>query len=161
MIPFLKAMREKTMTPEQLDDFNALIKEIDAKIKDDEKWMVGAGDQVSMGVHGKYVVSSLILGKELEEKIDPGQKRIWKLYSLVDVSSGSNWCYPIPAMSEGIVDLRRLVGVRDGEESRVVSMEFIRESRLCDGRIRRAFRAVERDGFTFPVTVCSRHTYNR
>jgi hypothetical protein len=73
------------------------------------QYYVHSGTQVSMSDGSKYVVVITILGDELSKQFSDG--KIWKLFSLVHVQSGTNYSYPVPVMSEGSVDIRKLMGM--------------------------------------------------
>jgi hypothetical protein len=123
-------------------DIERIIAECD---KERAEYAVYSGQQVSMGIHGKFMVSSLIVGKEIEQCFLP--KNVWKLFSLIDLSSGINWTTPIPVMSEGTIDLRQVVGV--GEGQRVQQLTYVSGA----GTDTRTYKAVEGDGFTFTIVV--------
>jgi hypothetical protein len=122
-------------------DIERIIAECD---KERAEYAVYSGQQVSMGVHGKFIVSSLII---IEQCFLP--KNVWKLFSLIDLGSGLNWNWttPVPVMTEGTIDIRKIVGV--GEGKRVQELTYVSGA----GTDTRKYKAVERDGFTFTITV--------
>jgi hypothetical protein len=75
--------------------------------RDFKEYYVRPGTQVRMSDGGEYVVVMTVLGTELSKQFSDG--KIWKLFSLVHIKSGVNYSHPMPVMSEGIVDIRKLM----------------------------------------------------
>lgn len=100
------------MTPQEEKDAamkamtERIMKECD---KEFAEYYVHSGEQVFMSDRSKYVVAMTILGTEMSMQFSDG--KIWKLFSLVHIDSGTNYSYPVPVMSQGIVDIRKLMGV--------------------------------------------------
>lgn len=126
-------------------DLEDIIVECDKEMA--EYW-VHSGQQVSMGVHGKFIVSSIILGKEIEQCFLP--KNVWKLFTLIHIGSGINWFLPVPVMSDGAVDLRKIVGVGDAQRMQTLTYE----SGVGTGT--RVYKAVEVDGSICMIRVKDR-----
>lgn len=77
--------------------------------RDFKQYYVRSGERVRMSDGGDYLVVITILGDELSKQFSDG--KIWKLFSLVHIGSGTNYSYPVPVMSEGSVDIRTLMGM--------------------------------------------------
>lgn len=105
------------------------------------EYAVTSGAKVHMQ-NGEYLVTEIILGKELEEKFKPDH--VWKLFTLVNVACGTNWHYPIPVMSEGSIDIRKLL--KGGRVERITYKEGA-------GQKTRVYQIEEMDGYVGIATV--------
>ena len=100
-----------------------IIKDCD---RDFKQYYVHSGDRVRMSDGGEYVVVMTILGDELSKQFSDG--KIWKLFSLVHLGSGTNYSHPVPVMSEGIVDIRKLMKMGSYP---IQNVTFIAEEQGC------------------------------
>lgn len=128
------------MTEEQEAFLKKVIAEAD---KDMKEYWVASGDRVTIQHEDTYVVSHVILGKELETLFQC--PKVWGLFTLVGVKHGSNWYYPIPVMSQGTLDIRELMGVG---KTKLQSMVF----KKMEEKVR-TYTVTEKDGFTYSVKV--------
>ena len=95
---------EKTAAMKAMMD--RIIKDCD---RDFAQYYVHSGNRVRMSDGADYLVVITILGDDLSKQFSDG--KIWKLFSLVHIGSGTNYSYPVPVMSEGSVDIRQLMGL--------------------------------------------------
>ena len=75
--------------------------------QDMAEYWVSCGDRVTVKYDGAFVVSKILMKGEIESKLN--DQKVWGLFCLVGINNGSIYAEPVPVMSEGSVDLRRLV----------------------------------------------------
>jgi len=102
------------------DEMDAMFKRIRLDIA---QYDLRPGTVVDLGAeHGTYIVALTILGKRMESQLR--DRRIWKLFTLVNLSCGITWAAPIPVMSEGTIDIRKLLRGGDDERARVTKVTY-------------------------------------
>lgn len=107
-----------------------LMKEIDIEM---DQYYVGPGARIVVNPntndyrHEEYIVSMTVLGTALSSQLDGG--KIWKLFSLVNLQNGVNYAYPVPVMSDGLVDIRKLFQVGTWPIDDVVFLEKVNKKR--------------------------------
>lgn len=115
------------------------------------QYMVCPGDVVHLGREGTFLVTNIILGKELEQTFQ--SPKIWKLFTMVGMRCGVNWSHPIPVMSEGRVDIRQLVGTHVGSHM-ITSIKYKKGA----GTSKRTYKITEDDGRWYAMVVKNRGT---
>jgi len=123
------------MTDENLQE---IIEDVDREM---ERYWVRSGEQVTMRrvlTDGEFVVSRILMQGEIAQALN--DKKIWALFCLVDISNGSIYEEPVPIMSEGYIDLRRLMG-----STKIVYMN-------TRGFVR-TYKATAHDGYEFIMKV--------
>lgn len=133
--------QEKEQNSMDTEEFmKNLIADID---KDFREYNVHSGDQVTIQTDGKYVVSHVLMQGPIEAALN--DKKIWGLFCLVSVTHGGIYAEPVPVMSEGSVDLRRLVAPH-------VTVEY----KKTVGKVRHYQAVMLRDGYKFFIKVKGR-----
>lgn len=108
--------------------------------KNMSEYWVTQGQQVTIQSDGKFVVSKILMQGEITKSLS--DKKIWGLFCLVGVTSGSIYAEPVPVMSEGCVDLRKLVAPH-------VTLTY----RKTRGNTRFYDAIMVRDGYEFTIVV--------
>lgn len=121
-----------------------IIKDCD---RDFKEYYVHSGTRVRMSDGGKYLVVITILGDDLSKQFSDG--KIWKLFSLVHVCGGTNYSYPVPVMSEGSVDIRKLMGLG---RYPIQSVTFTKQ----DAKGTRHYEVVDQSGYIKTMKVKGR-----
>jgi len=134
---------------EQQAFIDRIIREADQECAE---YQVAPGAMVEMGPEGKFLTTMYILGAQLEQYFP--ERKVWKLFALVHLGSGVNWSYPIPAMSEGLMDIRVAMAVGGSRIKRVTYIEGA-------GTERRVYEVEENHGDTFRMIVTDRGYHDR
>ena len=106
--------------------------------KERAEYHVQPGEIVYLTTDGEQVVSHIIMKGDVEKALS--DKTIWGLFVLVGVDTGATYAAPVPVMTEGTVDLRRLMG-----STKVVYRETENGVRYYDAK--------KSDGYELTVTV--------
>jgi hypothetical protein len=122
---------------EKVDVLQKILRKIETERA---QYWVQSGDQVSIQTDGKYVVSKVLMRGAIEAALN--DKKIWGLFCLVSLTSGGIYAEPVPVMSEGTVDLRRLVA----PHVMVTYKKTVGKNRVYDA-------VMVRDGYRFTIKV--------
>jgi hypothetical protein len=129
-------------------DMVALIKKIDREF---EEYWVTSGAKVRMPDGSTYIVTNIIFSDEMRKQSPEG--KVWGLFCMVDIHSGSNWETPIPRMSEGSADIRLLMG---GPEKRITDVIFKSMRKTAQGKTIRTYQVMDDREEITRITVTSR-----
>lgn len=127
------------MSPEETKIFmDRILADIE---KEREEYYTESGNIVHMDDGSRYIVSYIVLQKELSAQLDGG--KVWGLHSLISLGCGINYSHPVPSMGGGSVDIRELMNVG---KYPIVSVTFVRKVVLKHSTYREYVAVHERDG---------------
>lgn len=119
--------------------------------KDDTEYKVNSGCIVKMNDNqGTYLVTDLILDDTMRKTLD---MKIWGFFAMIDLGCGINWADPVPRMTEGSVDIRKIMGVGG---DRIVDVVFNSMTKTADGKITRTYDVHDSRNEITQITVESR-----
>ena len=112
--------------------------------------MVQSGTKVRLD-YSTYVVTNIIFDEVMRKQSPEG--RVWGLFCLVDIRSGSNWETPLPRMSEGSADIRLLMG---GPKKRITDVIFKSMKKNAKGQTVRTYQVIDSRNEITRITVTGR-----
>ena len=133
-------------------DISAFMSEILAQSQTEfDQYMVASGSVVRMNDGSTHLVTNIIFDAVMRKQSPEG--KVWGLFCMVDRDCGMNWETPIPRMSEGLADIRTLLG---GPGKRITAVTFLSSKKTARGKTVRTYQVTDSMREITRATVTSR-----